>query len=179
MKIAKCTAYGALAGLCIGLILSFFIGCDSVCMCAGEWVDSFFGCGDSSCASGCQEYTSDPAVQSCILFSTIIGTVIGVAYGVVQTLQDRNASQKAAELDQSASAKRQRVTWASEVKQKALSVNTTCFKNKVTDKALISTTYKASIQMTEIMNELVKVTEKQGKVDSLAGELSEKGGASV
>lgn len=179
MKIAKCTAYGALAGLCIGLVLSFFIGCDSVCTCAGEWVDAFFGCGNSSCASGCQEYTSDPAVQSCLLFSTIIGAVIGIAYGFFQTIQDRNAAQKAAEQNQSAAAKRQRINWASEVKQKSLNVYTTCVKNKEAERALVSTAYKANIQMLEIMNELVKVSEKQGKVDSLAEELSKRGGASV
>ena len=58
-------------------------------------------------------------------------------------------------------------------------MNNTCSRNKTSDKPLVSTTYKANAQMTEIMNELTKVAEKQGKVDSLAEELSKKGGASV
>lgn len=109
----------------------------------------------------------------------MICAAIGGAYGAFQTLQEKNAAQKAAELEQSASAKRQRVTWASEIKQKALNVNNTCSRNKTSDKPLVSTTYKANAQMTEIMNELTKVAEKQGKVDSLAEELSKKGGVSV
>ena len=179
MKIVKYTAYGALIGLCIGLVLSFFVGCVAACSCSEEWIDAFFGCGNATCASGCQEFTSDPIVRNCILYSTLICAAIGGAYGAFQTVQEKIASQIAAELEQSASAKRQRVSWASEIKLKALNVNNTCSRNKTSDKPLVSTTYKANAQMTEIMNELTKVAEKQGKVDSLAEELSKKGGVSV
>lgn len=179
MKTIKYAAQGALIGLCIGLVLSFFVGCEAACSCTEDWINAFFGFGNATCAGGCQEFTSDPAVRNCILYSTLICAVIGGAYGAFQTLQDKNAAKKAAELEQSASAKKQRVTWASEVKQKALNVNNTCTKNKSTDKPLVNTTYKANAQMTDIMNELTKVAEKQGKVDALSEELSKEGGTSV
>lgn len=179
MKTGKYTAYGALIGLCIGLVLSFFAGCEAVCSCTGEWIDAFLGCGDATCAGGCQRFTSDPIVQGCILYSTLIGAIVGGAYGFFQTLQDKNEALKTSELERIESAKKQRVAWASEVKQKALTVNNTCSRNKAMDKPLVSTTYKANDQMIEIMNELTQVVEKQGLVDSLAEELLKKGGTSV
>lgn len=179
MKIIKYALYGALSGLCIGLVLGYFVGCESAFTCAEVWLQAIFGCGDSSFIGGCQEFTSNPAVKNCIIFSTAICTLIGGAYGTFQTLQDQNAAQKVAELEQSTSAKKQRATWANEVKQKALNVNNTCSKNKASYKPLVSTTYKSNAQMTEIINELTKIAEKQGKVNSLAEELSKKGGASV
>ena len=179
MKTAKYTAYGALVGLCIGLLLSFIADCGASFNCAGTWIEAFFGCGDATCASGCQEFISDPIVRNCILYSTIICTVIGGTYGAFQTLQDKNAVKYEMELKRSASAKKQRATWAGEVKQKALNVNNTCSKNKASVEQLVSTSYKSSTQMADIMNELTKVAEKQGKVDSLAEELSKRGGASV
>lgn len=178
MKIAKYALYGALTGLCIGLVLSFFVGCEAMCSCTEEWIDAFLGCGNATYSGGCQGFTNDPAVRNCMLYSTLISTGLGAIYGFFLTLQDKNAAQRAAELEESASAKKQRVIWASEVKQKALNVNNTCSRNKTFDKPLVSTTYKANAQMTEIMNELTKVAEKQGKVDALAEELSKKGGAS-
>lgn len=184
MKIVKYAFYGALTGLCIGLVLSFFVGCDAVGSCADEWLGAFFnslfGCGgNASCSGGCQEFTSDPAVRNCMLYSILISTGIGAIYGLFLTMQDKNAAQKAALLSQSAEAKKQRAAWASEIKQNALKVTNTCTQNKVSDKPLVSTTYKANTQMSEIVNELAKVAEKQGKIDSLADELSKKGGASL
>lgn len=178
MKIAKYALYGALTGLCIGLVLSFFVGCEAMCSCTEDWIDAFFGCGNATCSSGCQEFTNDPAVRNCMLYSTLISTGIGAIYGLFLTLQDKNAAQKAAELERSASAKKQRATWASEVKQNALNVNNTCSRNKTSDKPLVSTTYKANTQMAEIINELTNIAEKQGKIDALAEELSKKGGIS-
>lgn len=158
MKIAKYVAYGALAGLCVGLGLSFF--------------------------GGRQEFIGNPVAQHYILYSTLIGSVIGGVCGIVQIVQKKSAIQKAMdlaqiELAQSASAQKQRTAWASEVKKNALNLNNTCSKNKTFNKPLVSTTYQAKNQMTEIMNELFKATEKQGKVDALAKELSKKGGASI
>jgi len=179
MKIVKYTVYGALFGLCVGLVLSVFVGCNAVCSCSDDWINAFFGCNNATYASGCGGYISDPAVRSCLLYSTLICAVIGGVYGTFRTLQDKNLAQKASELEQSASAKKQRVAWASEVKQKALNVNNVCSENKTFDKPLVSTIYKSNDQMTEILNELTKISEKQGKVDFLAEELSRKDGTSI
>ena len=110
---------------------------------------------------------------------TIAGAIIGCVYGIYKAKQESDAEAARRKAESSEEARRQRVKWAGEVKQKALNVNNTCSGNKTADKPLVSTTYKATTQMTEIMNELTRVAEKQGKVDSLAEELSKKGGASL
>lgn len=116
---------------------------------------------------------------SLLLICIIGGAVIGLFYGFYKSKEASDADAARLAAENSEEARKQRAKWASEVKQKALNVNNTCSRNKTSDKPLVSTTYKASTQMTEIMNELTKVAEKQGKVDSLAEELSKKGGASV
>lgn len=116
---------------------------------------------------------------SLLLICIIGGAVIGLCYGFYKAKEASDADAARLAAANSEEARKQRAKWASEVKQKALNVNNTCSKNKTSDKPLVSTTYKANTQMTEIMNELTKVAEKQGKVDSLAEELSKKGGASV
>lgn len=175
MKIAKYTAFGALVGLCIGVVFSFFVGWKIVCNCTLDTL----GCGHSTCADGCQEFISDSDVRACIIFFTVLCAVIGGTFGAIQTVQDNDADRKAAELEQSAFDEKQRAIRSSDVKQKALNLSNTCSKNKSDDKPLVTATYEANVQMAEIMNELVKVSEKQGKVDSVAEELSKKGGASV
>ena len=87
---------------------------------------------------------------------------------------DEEAARKSAE--NSEAARQQRVKWAEEIKQKALTVSRTCDKNKSSDMPLVSTTYQASSQMEGIVSELTKVAELQGKVDSIADDLTKKGG---
>lgn len=116
---------------------------------------------------------------SLLLICVIGGAVIGLFYGFYKAKEASDADAARIAAETSEEARKQRAKWASEVKQKALNVNNTCSRNKTSDKPLVSTTYKANAQMTEIMNELTKVAEKQGKVDSLAEELTKKGGASV
>lgn len=116
---------------------------------------------------------------SLLLICVIGGAVIGSFYGFYKAKEESDADAARIAAENSEEARKQRVKWASEVKQKALNVNDTCSRNKKSDKPLVSTTYKASAQMTEIINELTKVAEKQGKVNSLAEELSEKDGVSV
>lgn len=114
-----------------------------------------------------------------LLLCTIGGAVIGFFYGIYKAKEESDAEAAKRNAANSEEARKQRVKWAGEVKQKALDVNNTCSGNKTMDKPLVSTIYKANTQMAEIMNELTRVAEKQGKVDSLAEELSKKGGASV
>lgn len=116
---------------------------------------------------------------SLLLICIVGGAVIGLFYGFYKAKEANDAEAARIAAENFGEARKQRVKWASEVKQKARNVNTTCANNKTANKPLVSTTYKANTQMTDIMNELTKVAEKQGKVDSLAEELSKKGGASV
>lgn len=116
---------------------------------------------------------------SLLLICIIGGAVIGLFYGFYKAKEASDADAARIAAENSEEARKQRAKWASEVKHKALNVNNTCSKNKTSDQPLVSATYKANAQMNEIMNELTKVAEKQGKVDSLAEELSKKGGASV
>ena len=112
-----------------------------------------------------------------LLICVIGGAVVGLFYGIYKGKEERNAETARRNAANSEEAHKRRVKWAGEVKQKALNVNNTCSGNKTADKPLVSTTYKANTQMTEIINELTRVAEKQGKVDSLADELSKKSGA--
>lgn len=110
---------------------------------------------------------------------TVAGAIVGFVYGIYKAKQESDAETARLKAESSEEAHKQRVKWAEEVKLKALNVNNTCSGNKTADKPLVSTTYKANSQMTDIMNELIRVTEKQGKVDSLAEELSKTEGASL
>lgn len=111
-----------------------------------------------------------------LLYCAIIGAVIGLIIGLVAMKAD--ADKKAAEEKErlSEEARKLRVNQAAEVKQLASKLCNTCRENRSANRPLVSTTYKADMQMTEIINELTMAAEKQGKVDSLAEELSEKGG---
>ena len=91
---------------------------------------------------------------SVLLFCTIAGAVIGLIYGIYKM---KVASDEAARLRDAANseeAKKQRIKWAGEVKQKALTVANTCDKNAKAYKPLIAPEYKANAQMDSIINEL-------------------------
>lgn len=111
------------------------------------------------------------------IFCLCCGAIIGLIYGIYQTKADADEAAARKYAEQSEEARRQRVEWADVAKKKALNVNNTCERYKSADKPLVSTTYEASSQMKEIMNELTKAAELQGKVNSIADELSKKGGA--
>lgn len=114
-----------------------------------------------------------------LLFCIIAGAIIGGVYGfyLVKTENDEEAAKLAAQ--QSEEARRQRIKWANEAKQKALSVHNTCTQNTVSDHPLVSAEYKARSQMAEIINELMRAAEKEGKVSALASELTRKGDGAV
>lgn len=174
MKAIKTTFIGAGLGFVASIALIILgLACDFL-SCACSIVTCDLDSPASSVASSVLE-----SFGSICIFCIICGAIVGCVYGLYKMKEesDENNAKKSAE--QSEEARKQRAKWASEIKEKALNVNNTCSKNKTSDKPLVSTTYKANVQMTEIMNELTKVAEKQGKVDSLAEELSKKGSASV
>lgn len=115
-----------------------------------------------------------------LFFICVIGgAVIGLFYGFYKAKETSDAEAARIDAENFEEACKQRAEWASEVKKKAHTVNNICSKNKELDKPLVSTTYQANAQMIEIMNELTKIAEKQGKIDSLVEELSEKEGVSL
>ena len=113
------------------------------------------------------------------IFCLIGGAIVGACYGVYRRKEDEEAEIARQKAENSEEARRQRVAWASQAKQKALNLNNECSKNKTADKPLVSTTYKADIQMADIMAALTKITEMQGRVDALAEELSKEDNASL
>lgn len=111
-----------------------------------------------------------------MLICVISGAVVGLFYGIHRDKEERNAENVRKNMEE---ARQQRTKWLVELKQYAIRVNNIHFNNNLLSEPLVSTTYKANAQMNEIINELIKVSEKQGKVDSIVEELSKKGGASL
>lgn len=114
-----------------------------------------------------------------VILNVIIGGfVIFLFIGFIIGIKEKEKAEANKQLEESSrKAHEQRVKWASEIKQRALNLNSTCGQNKSAYKALVATPYKASSQIENIISELAKVAELQGKIDSLAEELSKKGGA--
>lgn len=173
MKAVKTTCVGALCGLGASILLILLgLACD------------FVSC---ACSIVTCDFDSSASMMSAVLdnfggickFCMICGAIVGLVYGLYKMKEEADQNNMILNAEQEAAARKQRQTWASEMKQKVLNVSNTCTQNKASDKPLVSATYKAGAQMSDIMNELTKVAEKQGKVDSLAEELSKKGDASV
>ena len=169
-KIMLNTLKGAVVGA-IGAVFLFV---------AGFFIEVFnVGCAIVTCDCDKPMVFDWSGMWGLLFICVIGGAVVGFFYGIYKAKEESVAETAKRNAANSEEARKQRVKWAGEVKQKALNVNNTCSGNKTADKPLVSTTYKANTQMTEIMNELTRVAEKQGKVDSLAEELSKKGGASL
>ena len=115
---------------------------------------------------------------SVLLFCAIAGAVIGLVYGIYKMKVESDEEARCRATANSEEEKQQRIKWAGEVKQKALSVASTCDKNAKEYKALISSTYKADVQMDAIINELANAAELKGKVDAMANDTKMKGGVS-
>lgn len=156
-------------------------GIGAICLfIAGFFIELFnFGCAILTCDCDKPTVFDWSGMWGLLFICAIGGAVVGMVYGIYKAKEESNALKAKRDAENLEAAQKQRIQWASEVKQKALNVSNVCSENKAADKPLVFTTYKANTQMTEIMNELTRVAEKQGKVDSLAEELSKKGGASL
>lgn len=103
-----------------------------------------------------------------IICTLVIAAII---YGLykVKVASDTENMKKAAEnlMDE----RKQRTQWASEVKQKALSVHNICEANNKNISPLVSGTYKADAQMELILSELANAAELKGKIDAMAKEV--------
>ncbi len=112
-----------------------------------------------------------------LIFCIIGGAIVGLFYGLYKMKAEADEEELKKRTRDSEEAKRQRLRWADEIKQKALNVNETCEQNRLADKPLVSTTYQASAQMKNIIDELTKAAELQGKIDGIADNLIKKGDA--
>lgn len=164
-------AAGAGVGIALYLLSIFGIG---LLNCFFEIIT--FGCIDDMFS----DVISKEFFVNTGIFLAICGAIIGLVYGIhigkeKQRIADFNEAERIATLAEKA--KVQREKWASEIKKRALNAYNICEKNNRTIGSLVSTTYKVNSQMNEIMCELIKGAELQGKVDSLAKELSKEDGA--
>ena len=158
-----------LAGAGIGLGASIVIWLLSL-----VWSILSCGCNILSCnwnASSPDPMSGD-AFLHVMLFCVIGGAIIGLIVGIAKTKAKADEEAAKRNAANSEEARRQRVKWAGEVKQKALQLNNSCTSNNKTNKTIVSTTFKSSLQMKEIMDEINKAAEIQGKVDSISNELS-------
>lgn len=176
MKIVKSTLVGTICGFLVGLVLSFFVGFTSIMECGCDWVEAFLGCGDATCAGGTQKFTSNPAVLNCLLYATLIGAAVGLAYGIVKTIQENNSNLAAQRARNSEEAKAQRIQWKNEIQKAALKADESCKHNLDSFGPLVVARYEATDEMDKIMTELSKVAELQGKVATMADELAHDGG---
>ena len=110
-----------------------------------------------------------------LFICTIGGAVVGMVYGIYKAKEEINAEKSRRDAENSEAARKQRIQWASEVKQKALNVSNTCEANCKNIPPLVSSAYKADAQMELVLSELAKTAELMGKVDAMAEDV-QKGG---
>ena len=93
----------------------------------------------------------------------------------LQAKQEDNVKRKKKNTENKEIELKQRTRYAEELKQEAKKAYEICSRNRTNDKGLNLIKYKTSEQMTEIMNELTKVTEQQGRMNAMAEELRKDG----
>lgn len=166
-KLLKYTGYGAAvgAGLCVLLFIYELVAGMWNCMC-----DCFGGC------SGMPEINSGLT----FLYVFLVCLITGLIAGIFSALSDRSARLSADERErkrkESKEAQRQRIRWASEVKEKSLEVEKISDENYKGIKPLITAQYRADEQMSIISDELANISELNGKVNAMAQDVKMKGG---
>ncbi len=166
-KIIGYTFEGGVIGAFVAICLFIVGGCIELLN---------FGCAILTCDCDSPK-VFDWSGAGAILFLCVIGgAIIGAFYGVYKVKQERDAEIARKREEASEEAKKQRIKWAEEIKQKATDVSVVCTTNKTMDIPLVSVSYKATAQMDQIINELTNAAEKQGKIDSLVEELSKRKG---
>lgn len=170
MTAILCLLAGAGIGAGVAIALYILGGCIEILNCA---------CQIATC--NCEGDSAMPGIWQgdvfwhVLLFCVIGGAIIGLIVGLckMKAAADEEAAKR--NLANSEEAKRQRQKWAGQIKQRVLQITNSCEQNKSVDKTLVSTTYKSSNLMKDIMQELTKVSEMQGKVDAISNELNKKG----
>ena len=120
---------------------------------------------------------SGEAFGRVLFFCAIGGAVIGMIYGLFKMKSEADALAEEQRAESSKEEKAQQQKWASELKKEAQEAVKVCDRNMNTERPLVSTAYQAGEEMKTILNELAKAAELQGLVDSIADELTQKGGA--
>lgn len=166
-KIIEDTFIGAVIGA-IGAVCLFIIG--------GVIEVANFGCAILTCDCDKPTVFDWSGMWGILGLCTIGGAVIGLIYGIYKAKEESDADAARKNAEMSEEARKQRVRWANEIKQSASNLEAKCTSNRTSVENVVSTDYKSSSQMTNIMNELFRVAEIQGKIDSISEELSKKGG---
>lgn len=154
---------GLLVGAGIDVLLFIYelcaesINCFMDCLCSGEVAP---------------EIKDDNVFLYVILIATGIGVMIGF-FSALVARSERIDAEKAA---WSAEAHNQRIKWAGEIKQKALSVCKKCESYSENYIDVVSVDYLADEQMGDIITEVQKISELLGKVDYMVEDVMEKGG---
>lgn len=161
----KCTGYGAAAGgIWCALVFVYSL-------LAEVWNCSI------GCVFDCEMHQVNSG--SPYIFGLIICLLIGIVVGLARAISMRSArldeERAKREKDESAAAKKQRRQWASEVKKNALEIEKTCNNNQSSIKSIVSGKYQLSKQFDLILNEVMNVIELQGKIASIAQEMTAKG----
>lgn len=110
-----------------------------------------------------------------LLLCIIGGAVIGMVYGIYKAKEESDAERARRDAEKSEAARKQRIKWANEVKQKALNVNNMCEENSRNISPLVNSIYKADAQMELILSEFANASELMGKIDAIAEDV-QKGG---
>lgn len=170
MTAILCMLAGAGIGAGVALALYVLGGCVEILNCA---------CQIATC--NCEGDSAMPGIWNgdtflhVLLFCVIGGAIIGLIVGLCKMKAAADEETAKRNFANSEEAKRQREKWAGQVKQRALQVTNSCDQNKSIDKTIVSTNYKSSSLMKEIMKEFSNISEIQGKVNSIAKELTKKG----
>lgn len=166
-NVIKNTLLGAVYGA-VGAIVLFLIG---LCV---EVLN--VGCAILTCDCDKPTVFDWSGMWGLLLICVIGGAVIGCVYGIYKEKQVRDAEATRLRNENSEEARKQRVKWANEIKQKALSLEKNCTSNRRSTKPIVSTTYTRDNLMNDILSELSLIAEVQGKVESIAENISKKGG---
>ena len=166
------TLGGAVIGA-IGAVVLYLLGfCVELLNCACNIISCNFRGGDAI-----PGFWTGKSFIAVLMFCVVGGAVIGLVYGIYNAKTESNAKAAKRNEENSERARRQRIQWASEIKQKALSVNSTCDSNCENVDPLTMGVYKADAEMELILSELSKAAELKGKIDAMAEDVR-KGGVS-
>lgn len=89
-----------------------------------------------------------------LIFCTAAGAIIGFIYGIMKTKSEKDAEKAKRDAESSEAAKKQRESWAIEIKEKAFDVSKTCDANVENIENIVQTDYCAEKQMKLILEEL-------------------------
>lgn len=162
------TLKGAAIGT-IGAISLFFVG---------FFIEILnFGCAVLTCDCDKPMVFDWSGMWGILLICTCGGAIVGMIYGIYKEKEESNEADAKRNAEKSEEAQKQRIQWASEVKQTALNVSNTCEANSKNVTPLVNSTYKADAQMELILSEFANASELMGKVNAMAEEIQENGGA--